>query len=48
MDLIKAFINLFADPRLFFVMSVVALAVIVWKREAFSKDVPSGTACSVF
>ena len=38
MDLIKAFINLFADPRLFFIMSVVALAVIVWKREAFSKD----------
>ena len=35
MDAIKGFINLFADPRLFFVLTVVALAFIVWKRELF-------------
>lgn len=39
MDAIKELINLFADPRLFFVMSVLALILIVWKREAFSKNV---------
>jgi hypothetical protein len=38
MDAIKGFINLFSDPRLFFVLSVVALVVIVWKREAFAKN----------
>jgi hypothetical protein len=38
MDAIKDFINLFADPRLFFVISVLALIFIVWKREAFSKN----------
>ena len=38
MSLIKEFINLFADPRLFFLLSVVALAVIVWKREAFARN----------
>ena len=38
MSLIKEFINVFADPRLFFLLSVVALAVIVWKREAFARD----------
>ena len=38
MELIKSFINLFADPRLFFIMSVVALFVIVWKREVFARN----------
>ena len=38
MDAIKNFIDLFADPRLFFVTSVVALVLIVWKREAFASD----------
>jgi hypothetical protein len=37
MDAIKGFINLFADPRLFFVLSVAALAFIVVKRELFAK-----------
>ena len=38
MDAIKDFINLFSDPRLFFVLSVTALVVIVWKREIFAKN----------
>ena len=38
MDAIKGFVNLFADPRLFFILSVIALVIIVWKREAFSKN----------
>ena len=38
MDAIKGFINLFADPRLFFMLSVVALILIVWKRNVFSKN----------
>ena len=38
MDAIKGFVNLFADPRLFFVLSVIALVFIVWKRETFSKN----------
>ena len=38
MDAIKGFINLFADPRLFFVLSVAALVFIVWKREVFAKN----------
>ena len=38
MDAIKGFINLFSDPRLFFVLSVTALVVIVWKREIFAKN----------
>lgn len=38
MDAIKGFINLFADPRLFFVLSVAALVLIVWQREVFSKN----------
>ena len=37
MEAIKGFFNLVADPRLFFVLSVVALVLIVWKREAFAK-----------
>ena len=39
MDAIKSFINIFADPRLFFILSVAALALIVWKREIFARNV---------
>ena len=38
MDAIKGLFNLVADPRLFFILSVLALVFIVWKREAFIKD----------
>ena len=38
MDALKSFIDLFADPRLFFLTTVVALVLIVWKREAFASD----------
>ena len=38
MNAIKEFINLFADPRLFFILAVGALAVIVWKREVFARN----------
>ena len=38
MDAIKGFINIFADPRVFFTLSVAALALIVWKREVFARD----------
>ena len=38
MDAIKELFNLVADPRLFFILSVLALVFIVWKREAFIKD----------
>ena len=38
MGAIKEFINIFADPRLFFSFSVVALGLIVWKREFFARD----------
>ena len=38
MNAIKEFINLFADPRLFFMLGVAALVVIVWKREVFARN----------
>ncbi len=38
MDAIKGFIDLFADPRLFFMLSVIALVFIVWKRDLFVKN----------
>ena len=38
MDLIKSFFNLLADPRLFFFLTSAALVLIVWKREAFAKN----------
>lgn len=38
MDIIKEFFNLLADPRLFFMLSLGALVLIVWKREVFAKD----------
>jgi hypothetical protein len=36
MTLIKGFFNFLADPRLFFLLSVAALGLLVWKREKFS------------
>jgi hypothetical protein len=36
MSFIKDFFNLLADPRLFFLLSVGALVVLVWKREQFA------------
>jgi Cytochrome b(C-terminal)/b6/petD len=36
MAFIKDFFNLLADPRLFFLLSVGALVVLVWKRERFA------------
>ena len=38
MDALKNFIDLFADPRLFFLTTLVALVLIVWKRETFASD----------
>jgi len=38
MHLIKDFFNVLADPRLFFLMSVAALALMVWKRETFASN----------
>ena len=38
MDAIKGFINLFADPQVFFTLSVSALVFIVWKRDLFVKN----------
>jgi hypothetical protein len=35
MTFIKSFFNLLADPRLFFLLSVTALVLLVWKRERF-------------
>ncbi|HEY7441257.1 MAG TPA: hypothetical protein VH701_02465 [Vicinamibacterales bacterium] len=36
MTFIKDFFNLLADPRLFFLLSVGALVILVWKREQFA------------
>ena len=38
MDALKSFIDLFADPRLFFSLTVVSLILVVWKREAFASN----------
>ena len=38
MSALKDFINIFADPRLFFSLSVLALVFIVWKRDLFVKN----------
>src|SRR6476620_1612702 len=35
MGFIKGAINAVADPRLFFMLAVLGLVVLVWKREAF-------------
>src|SRR6516164_1681984 len=36
MGLIKGVINAVADPRLFFILAVVALAVVLWKRDSLA------------
>jgi hypothetical protein len=38
MDLIKGFFNALADPRLFFLLAVAALALIIWKRELVASN----------
>src|SRR4051794_16733475 len=38
MGFIKSAINAVADPRLFFMLAVVALGVMVWKRERFASN----------
>ena len=38
MDFLKDFINLFADPRVYFVLAAGALALIIWKREVFATN----------
>ena len=37
MDAIKDFFNIFGNPRYFFLLSLLALVFIVWKREVFAK-----------
>ena len=37
MNAIKDFINVFGNPRYFFLLSLLALVLIVWKREVFAK-----------
>ncbi len=36
MDAIKEFFNFFADPRVFFLLSLSALAFVVWRRDVFT------------
>jgi hypothetical protein len=38
MQFLKDFFNLLADPRLFFILGVVGLVVIIWKREAIASN----------
>lgn len=38
MGFLKDFVNVLADPRLFFLLSVVLLGVLVWKREPLSDN----------
>src|SRR3954449_399718 len=38
MGFIKSAINAVADPRLFFMLAVVALVLMVWKRESFASN----------
>src|SRR3979411_1292695 len=38
MGLIKGAINAVADPRVFFLLAVLALAVMVWKRESIASN----------
>jgi hypothetical protein len=35
---LKGFINALADPRLFFILAVLSLVVLVWKREAIASN----------
>ena len=38
MDALKGFINIFADPKWFFLLSVAALVAVIWKRELFARN----------
>ena len=38
MEFLKDFVNILANPRLFFLLSVVFLAVLVWKRELLAEN----------
>ena len=38
MGVIKGLINAVADPRLFFMLAVLALVVMVWKRESIASN----------
>src|SRR3954453_11118062 len=38
MGLLKGLINAVADPRLFFILAVLALVVLVWKRDAIASN----------
>jgi hypothetical protein len=38
MDAIKGFFNLLANPRLFFILAVVSLILMVWKREKIASN----------
>jgi hypothetical protein len=38
MDFIKGIFNTLADPRLFFILAVVALIVMIWKREIMASN----------
>ena len=38
MDFVKGFFNTLADPRLFFLLAVVALIVMIWKRERVASN----------
>ena len=38
MGLLKGFINVLADPKLYFILAVVALIVMVWKREKVASN----------
>jgi hypothetical protein len=38
MDAIKGFFNLLANPRLFFILAVVSLVLMVWKREKIASN----------
>jgi hypothetical protein len=38
MAVVKGFINALADPRLYFILSVVGMAVMVWKREKVASN----------
>ena len=38
MDILKDFLNMMADPRVFFTLSAALLAIIVWKRELLAEN----------
>ena len=38
MDFVKGFFNALADPRLFFILAVVSLIVMIWKREQLASN----------